>query len=39
MSFKHISDFSPAAHFVQRSGLVCAILLEGTLWNISVKLY
>ena len=39
MSFKGFSVFSFGCHFVQQSGTVLAILIEGHPWNISVKLF
>ena len=38
-TFEDISIFSSGGHFVQRSRTVCAILVEGIMRNISVKLY
>ena len=39
MSFKGFSIFSSGGHFVQRSGTVLAILVEGHPRYISVKLF
>ena len=39
MSFKGFSIFSFDGHFVQRSGTILAILVEGYPRNISVKLF
>ena len=39
MSFKGFSIFSSGGHFVQRSGTIIAILVEGHPRNISVKLF
>ena len=39
MSFKGFSFLSSGGHFVQRSGTILAILIEGHLWNIPVKLF
>ena len=39
MSFKGFSIFSSGGHFVQRSGSILAILIEGHPRNISVKLF
>ena len=36
--FKDIPIFSFGDHFVQKSRTVCAILVEGNMRNISVKL-
>ena len=38
MSFKSLSVFSSGGHFVQQSGTILAILVEGHSRNISVKL-
>ena len=38
MTFKGFSIFSSGGHFVQRSRTILAILVEGHLRNISVKL-
>ena len=38
MSFKGFSIFSSGGHFVQRSGTILAILVEGHSRNIPVKL-
>ena len=38
MSFEDFSSFSSKGHFVQRSRTFCAILVEGIMRNISVKL-
>ena len=37
--FKDISNFGFGGHFVQRSGMLCAILVEATIRNIAVKLF
>ena len=40
MTFKDISILSifiSGGHFVQQSRMICAILVEGIMWNISVK--
>ena len=37
MSFKGFSIFSSGCHFVQRSGKILAILVEGQPKNIAVK--
>ena len=37
MSFKGFSNFSSDGHFVQQSGTILAILVEGHPSNISVK--
>ena len=39
MSFKGFSFFSSSGHFVQRSGTILAILVEGHPRNIPVKLF
>ena len=39
MSFKGFSIFSSDGHFVQQSGRILAILVEGHPRNISVKLF
>ena len=39
MLLKDISIFSSGGHFVQQSITVCAILVEGIMRNISVKLF
>ena len=39
MSFKDISIFCFGSHFAWRSGTVCAILVEGIMMNICVKLF
>ena len=39
MPFKFISIFSSGGHFVQQSGTVCKILVEGIMRNISVELF
>ena len=39
MQFKGISILSFGGHFVQLSKPICAILLEGIIRNISVKLF
>ena len=39
MSFKGFSNFSPGSHFVQPSGMILSILVEGHPRNISVKLF
>ena len=39
MSFKGFSFFSSGGHFVQQSGTILAIYVEGRLRNISVKLF
>ena len=39
MSFKSFSTFSSGGHFVQRSGMILAVLIEGLPRNISVKLF
>ena len=39
MSFKGFSILSSGGHFVQLSGMISAILVEGHLRDISVKLY
>ena len=36
--FKDFSIFSPGGHFVQQSRTICAILVEGIMGNIHVKL-
>ena len=38
-SFKGFSIFSSGGHFVQRSGTVCAILVDSHLRNLPVKLF
>ena len=38
MPFKCISNVEPWQPFVQWSGTICAILVEGIMRNISVKL-
>ena len=38
MISKDISIFSSGSHLVQQSGTVCAIVVEGIMSNISVKL-
>ena len=37
MLFKDISVFSSGCHFVQQSGRICAILIEGIIGNIYEK--
>ena len=39
MSFHGFSIFSSGDHFVQRSGTILAILVEGHLREISVKIF
>ena len=39
MSFKGFSIFSSGSHFIQLSGTILAILVEGHPRNISVKLF
>ena len=39
MSFKDISYLSFGGPFVQQSGTICAILVEGIMRNNSVKLF
>ena len=39
MSFKDLSIFSSDSHFVQWSGTICAILVEGIMGHIHVKLF
>ena len=39
MLFKDFSIFSCDGHFVQRSKMICAILVEGNIGNILVKLF
>ena len=39
MSFKGFSIYSPGGHFVQQSGTILAILIEGHPRNLSVKLF
>ena len=39
MWFKDFSTFSSGGHFVQLSGTILAILVEGHVRNISVKLF
>ena len=40
MPFKtFFSILSSGGHFVQRSGTILAILVEGHPWNVSVKLF
>ena len=39
MSFKGFSIFSSGGHFVQRSGTILTILVEGHQRDISVKLF
>ena len=39
MTFKGFSIFSFGGHFVQQSGTILAILVEGHPKNISVKLF
>ena len=39
MLFKDISTGGSGGHFVQQSGPVCAILVEGIISKISVKLF
>ena len=39
MSFKVFSIFSSGGHFVQQSGTILAILVEGHPRNISVKFF
>ena len=36
---KDFSIFSFGGHFVQQRGTICAILIEGIMGNISVKLF
>ena len=38
MSFKDISYLEFGGHFVQRSGTICAILIEGIMRNIFLNL-
>ena len=38
MLFKDFSIFSPGGQFVQQSRTICAILVEGIIGNIHVKL-
>ena len=38
MSFEDFSIFSSSGHFVQQTRTFCAILVEGIMRNISVKL-
>ena len=38
-SFKRFSIFSSGGHFVQQSGMICAILVEGHPRNIPVILF
>ena len=38
MLFKDIAIFSSGGHFVQRSRTVCAVLVEGIMWNSSMKM-
>ena len=39
MPSNHISIFSSGVHFVQLSGTVRAVLVEGIIRNISMKLF
>ena len=39
MLFKDFYHFSSGSHFVQQSRRFCAILVDGVMRNISVKLY
>ena len=39
MSFKGFSIFSSGGHFVQRSGTILVILVEGNPRNISMNLF
>ena len=39
MSFKDFSVFSSGNHFVGRSRTICAILVEGNIGDICVKLF
>ena len=39
MPFKDISIFSPGGHFVQQSGMVCKILVEGIMRNFLSKYF
>ena len=39
MLLKEFSIFSFGGHFVQWSGIICAICLEGIMGNIHVKLF
>ena len=39
MSFKGFSSFSSGSHFVQQTGIISTILVEGHPVNISVKLF
>ena len=39
ISFKGFSTFSSGGHFVQRSGTILAILVEGHPRNISIKVF
>ena len=39
MSFKGVSSFSFGGHFVQQCETILAILVEGHIRNISVKLF
>ena len=39
MLFKDISIFSSGGQFVQQSNTVCAVLAEGIMRNVSVKLF
>ena len=39
MLFKDISILSSGGHFFQWNGTVCAILVEGIMGNIHVKLF
>ena len=36
--FKDIAISSYGGHFVKRSRTVCAVLVEGIMWNISMKM-
>ena len=39
MSFKGFSIFSSGRHFVQPSGAILVILVEGHWWNTSVQIF
>ena len=39
MSFRDISIFSSCGHIFQQSEMVCSVLVEGIITNISVKSY
>ena len=39
MLFKDFSSFSSCGYFVQQIGTICAIVVEGIIGNITVKLF